>query len=239
MHFTKKGLNLHLKNMRKWRLEVTILILAFALTSITIHAQIATPDSLASKKDTTISQSKPISDSLVNKKEKVLAPDSSNNKPIRPDSIAKTKTSTDSVLVSKPVVQIKPDSVVVKKTEIAKPDSVKKNQIKNPELVNTVPADTTGYDKIVRRTGEILYVRLISKNLYDIQYTRPGDNLVRKISTANVKEIRFANGKVELIYNNLEKNLKTGLLLRQREIGKKLLFLQMNLKQWDIPKKKQ
>jgi hypothetical protein len=93
---------------------------------------------------------------------------------------------------------------------IPKPDSIKsipskENIVKTEE---TPPAESNGMDQIVRRNGQILYVKYLSKNIYEIQYKRPGDDIIRKISTANVKEIRHSNGKIDLIDNNLEKKPK-------------------------------
>jgi hypothetical protein len=84
------------------------------------------------------------------------------------------------------------------KSVTAKDTSV--TEIKNPE--------TPGLDKIIKRSGDSIMCTVLNKNLFEIEYCKPQSKTRLKISTANVKEIYFANGKYELIDNAKEKNKK-------------------------------
>jgi hypothetical protein len=97
-------------------------------------------------------------------------------------------------------------------TTPAKKDSAKKTSattaVTETNEIPDTPDDTIGMDKIVRRNGDALFGKVIGKNIYEIQYKRKRDNVIRKVSTSNVKEIIYANGKVDLIDNNPEKKSK-------------------------------
>ena len=119
------------------------------------------------------------------------------------DSLAKLKT--DSVVVSS-----KPDSIHLKdtvKTQVKqKTDSVK--TIVTKPIIKFEDIDTTGLDKIVKKTGAFFYVNYVGKNLYEISYKKPGENIIQKISTADVSRVYHANGKVDIVDNNPDKNPK-------------------------------
>jgi hypothetical protein len=63
-------------------------------------------------------------------------------------------------------------------------------------------------DKIIKRNGDSILCKIIGKNLYEVEYSKPQSKTKLKLSTANIKEIFYANGKYELIDNTPEKKKK-------------------------------
>jgi hypothetical protein len=91
------------------------------------------------------------------------------------------------------------------------PPPVSSSPVIETEKVDSTPSElkSTGshpkYDKIVKKNGEIIRCIISEKNIYEISYINPQTNKITTISTNNVKEIRYATGKKELIDNNPEK----------------------------------
>jgi hypothetical protein len=103
------------------------------------------------------------------------------------------------------------DSTKMKNTVI--PDSGKKAMVEPEKTEISNPSeesDSTGaqLDKIIRKNGTIIYATVISKNLYEVQYKLKSSKLIKKLSTANIKEIQYADGKTDLIDNRLDKKPK-------------------------------
>jgi hypothetical protein len=114
--------------------------------------------------------------------------------------------------------QLKTDSISKLKTdsavEIVKKDTVKKQEVRkvaNDTITTTVQEPkivADKLDKIIKRNGDSIICKITSKNLFEVNYLKPGDKKEIKLSTANIKEIYFASGKYELIDNNPEKKKK-------------------------------
>jgi hypothetical protein len=110
------------------------------------------------------------------------------------------------------------DSVEKQKSNLTV-EIIKKDTVKNGEL-KKVTNDTIGniiqepktvaekFDKIIKRNGDSIFCKITSRNLFEVNYLKPGSEKVTKLSTANIKEIFFANGKYVLIDNNPEKKKK-------------------------------
>jgi len=94
-----------------------------------------------------------------------------------------------------------------------KPDTNKKNlapsnYIDSSELQQKNTAPSEKEDKIIRRKGDSILCKILSKNIYEIEYVKAGDKTHHKINTAAIKEIFYGNGKYELVDNNPEKKKK-------------------------------
>jgi hypothetical protein len=113
---------------------------------------------------------------------------------------------------------LKKDSVVKQRTdsaiEVVKKDIVKKQEEKKVSkdisgtAIQESKSETNKLDKIIKRNGDSIFCKITSKNLFEVSYLKSGSNKEYKLSSANIKEIFFANGKYELIDNNPEKKKK-------------------------------
>ena len=119
------------------------------------------------------------------------------------DSIVKTKI--DSVVSGS-----KSDSILLNDTAKIqvkqKIDTLKPNIIQ--PTIKPTAYDTATLDKIVKKSGVFFYVTFVSKNLYEISYKKPGENIIQKISTSDISRIYHRNGKVDVVDNNPEKKAK-------------------------------
>jgi hypothetical protein len=113
---------------------------------------------------------------------------------------------TDTIAVK----AVKTDSIVIKDTTKiqvkAKPDSAKVKVIQTS--IKPEAYDTATLDKFVKKTGVFFYGTFVSKNLYEINYKKPGENIVKKVSTADFSRIYHRNGKIDIIDYNPQKNSK-------------------------------
>lgn len=92
------------------------------------------------------------------------------------------------------------DTTALKNSKISDSSNTVKTE---PQIVDTFKTDT-----IIKKNGFAVICRVVSKNLYEVHYIKQGQKLVRKISTADLKEIRYNTGKIDLIDNNPEKKEK-------------------------------
>ncbi len=79
---------------------------------------------------------------------------------------------------------------------------------KDTSKIETPMPRISDFDKIMKRNGDSILCNITSKNLYEVEYTKPKSKTKLKLSTANIKEIFYANGKYELIDNTPEKKKK-------------------------------
>jgi hypothetical protein len=116
--------------------------------------------------------------------------------------------SDHNALVKDTLPVLKKDSV---STAIEK-DTVHK-KLQGPIVKDSVKVESqknlnTDLDKIMKRNGDSILCKIISHNLYEVEYLKPPSKAKIKLSTANIKEIFYANGKYELIDNTPEKKKK-------------------------------
>lgn len=108
------------------------------------------------------------------------------------DSLTKHSIDSLALSVSKDTISKKPSL----------PASIDSGKIQTQILQND------RLDKIVKKNGDSVLCKIINKNLYEIEYLKPGKKITIKLSTANIKEIYYASGKYELIDNTPEKKKK-------------------------------
>lgn len=106
------------------------------------------------------------------------------------------------------VDSIKVDSTKVTKIEPQKQVSIKDSLIPASPAKQQLSYDTAGLDKITKKNGDVLIVKIINKNIYEVEYKIPGEVNSKKLNKNNIKEIKYANGKVEVLDNNPEKKQK-------------------------------
>jgi hypothetical protein len=147
--------------------------------------------------------------------------DTSNTIPfvVVPDTSAKAPEKVDTIkaeLVPTPVPatpqQEKKPSVVAPEPAIepAVPQQETK-QINNPPtsvVASPVQLDTVRLDTIIKKSGGRMKVKIEGKNLFEILFKYPGQKITKKMSTSSIKEIRYANGKIEIIDTSPEKRPK-------------------------------
>ena len=102
---------------------------------------------------------------------------------------------------------IKFDSTKVSENKTQNPENVKDSLTPTSLTKQQISNDTTDLDKITKKNGEVLMVKVINKNIYEVEYKIPGEADSKKMNKANIKEIRYSNGKVETL-NNSEKKQK-------------------------------
>jgi hypothetical protein len=108
------------------------------------------------------------------------------------------------------------DSLIVKQDTVVIP--VLKDTLKDKKIVVfsvdtaatsvNVTSNVSGFDKIIKRNGDSILCKIIGKNLYEVEYQKPGNKTSSKLSTASIKELFYSDGKYELIDNNPEKKKK-------------------------------
>ena len=108
------------------------------------------------------------------------------------------------------------DSLNIKQDSILKPllsDTLKENNkivpiIDSATSLLKVTQSSLELDKIIKRNGDSILCKIIDKNLYEVEYQKPGSKANIKLSTASIKELFYSDGKYELIDNNPEKKKK-------------------------------
>jgi hypothetical protein len=115
---------------------------------------------------------------------------------------------------------IKSDSTKIDTSKTIKNGSVNiLNKASTPEkqkdsvitIISSTPlhsSDSLKFDKIIRKNGEIISCKVVNTNIYEIEYTLFGETISKKINKENVKEIRYASGKVENLVDSPEKRQK-------------------------------
>jgi hypothetical protein len=92
-------------------------------------------------------------------------------------------------------------------------DTLKEKKILTPSI-DTAASSSVAIqsvlktDKIVKRNGDSILCKIIGKNLYEVEYQKPGNKTSIKLSTASIKELFYSDGKYELIDNNPAKKKK-------------------------------
>jgi hypothetical protein len=84
-------------------------------------------------------------------------------------------------------------------------DSTKKAEVAPAAPITSEPAASTGLDTIVKKTGGKMKVRITGKNVHEVTFIIPGEKKEKKLSTGYIKELRYADGRVDLIDNTPEK----------------------------------
>lgn len=106
------------------------------------------------------------------------------------------------------LVKSKKDSLTVSKVKDTLVEKIISVPIKDT-LKNEIPKiQISNYDKIMKKSGDSIMCTITNKNLYEVEYTKPNSKTKIKLSTANIKEIYYANGKYDLIDNTPEKKQK-------------------------------
>jgi len=104
------------------------------------------------------------------------------------------------------------DSTKIKpQTEIIKPaEKTQENKSASPAKIArpSITPDTMRLDTIIKKTGGKMKVKVEGKNLFEILFKMPGQKITKKMSTSSIREIRYANGKIEVLDNNPEKRPK-------------------------------
>jgi hypothetical protein len=121
-----------------------------------------------------------------------------------------------------PKDSLKKDSVAVKviqsKDTIARAivlsDTAKKVAVaplKNDSVATKQVAEKTGntysdgYARISKKNGDVLVATVKSKNLYEVQVIYPLNTVIEKLNTADLNEINYPDGKIDVINNKPEK----------------------------------
>ncbi len=86
------------------------------------------------------------------------------------------------------------------KTIVQKNDSVVKPLTTEPQIAE--------FDQIIKTTGEVFNVIIVEKTVFEVSFYYPLNKEVSKLNTANIKEIRYKDGKVETISQKIEQKPK-------------------------------
>jgi hypothetical protein len=103
------------------------------------------------------------------------------------DTITKAVAITDTAKKAV-TVPVKTDSVAAKKVA---------------EKTGNVYND--GYARISKKNGDILVATVKSKNLYEVQVIYPLNTVIEKLNTADLNEINYPDGKIDVVNNKPEK----------------------------------
>lgn len=102
----------------------------------------------------------------------------------------------------------RPQNVIAPEPVQPTPENPNKPAI-TPKLGNIqAAADTMRLDTIIKKSGGKMRVKIEGKNLFEILFKMPGQKITKKMSTSSIREIRYANGKIEVLDNNPEKRPK-------------------------------
>lgn len=81
-----------------------------------------------------------------------------------------------------------------------------------------------GFDKIVRKSGKIIECKVTYKNLFEITYITKGEKNESRISTSQVKEIQYADGKVFVVDNTPDKGKKDWAVKKSQQEWEKIVI---------------
>lgn len=109
-----------------------------------------------------------------------------------------TKQKSDSIAITKEQKTITKQDTEIISTPIKK----------DSDKAETVLSKTNKYDLIIKRNGESVRCKILRKDIYEVNYLVPNEAFEYRLSTVNIKEIYYADGKYDLIDNTPEKKKK-------------------------------
>lgn len=160
-------------------------------------------------------------------------------------SIAYSQQVNDSISGKEPVIS---DSVKATNVQPADNDKVisKQETIDIAKKADVSPAITATseqisserYDTIVKKTGGKMKVKITGKNVHEVTFFMPGEKKEKRLSTGFIKELHYADGRVDLIDNTPEKiTAKDAILLIPESEWKKVEVAKSEIEVKDLVEK--
>ncbi|HOT14077.1 MAG TPA: hypothetical protein PK252_04880 [Bacteroidales bacterium] len=124
--------------------------------------------------------------------------------------------------------------------------ALKQETIDNAPKADVAPANTViseqttseRYDTIVKKTGGKMKVKITGKNVHEVTFFMPGEKKEKRLSTGYIKELRYADGRIDLIDNTPEKiTAKDPILLIPESEWKKVEVAKSEIEVKDLVEK--